>query len=303
MELDFVQWLGEHAQRDPRLLKGIGDDAAVVRLAGRELVTAADLLIDGVHFSTDEHAPQRIGRKALAVNLSDLAAMAARPAGALLSLSLPRSGAGGLSPAELARQLVAGLLPLAEEFNCPLVGGDTNTGPGPLVLAVTVFGEPTERGAALRSGAHPGDALLVTGTLGGSLSGKHLDFTPRVDEALRLADSADVHAMIDLSDGLSLDLNRLCRASGVGAIVDAQCVPITPSIAEAPSPLEHALCDGEDFELLLTVSPEDAQRLLADPPFDCGLAWIGEVTAGDAVLLRRADGETEPLAPKGYEHR
>ncbi|MEQ8848444.1 thiamine-phosphate kinase [Botrimarina sp.] len=303
MELDFVQWLADRLPPENRPGEGVGDDAVLLPLGGGQLVTAADLLIDGVHFSSQEHSPERIGRKALAVNLSDLAAMASRPTGFLLSLAVPRGGAGGLPPDRLARRLVEGMLPLAEEFGCPLVGGDTNVGPGPLVLAVTVFGEPGPRGSTLRSGARAGDALLVTGELGGSLAGKHLDFTPRVAEALRLVEATDVHAMIDLSDGLSLDLNRLCRASGVGARVEASRLPVSESLVDEPDAIERALSDGEDFELLLAVADTEKDRLLQSPPGGCRLFWIGNATEPTDVVLRRSGGAEEPLQPRGYEHR
>ena len=309
MELDFVDWLRDRLPSDPRLMIGVGDDAALVGLGGRELVATSDLLIDGVHFLTAEHAPERIGRKALAVNLSDLAAMAARPSGALVSLAIPRRGAGGLSPHDLATRLLEGMLPLAEEFACPIVGGDTNTTEGPLVLSVTALGEPTERGAVRRDGAKPGDWLMVTGEgLGGSLRGKHLDFTPRVQEALTLVESTDLHAMMDLSDGLSLDLRRMCSASGVAGVVVADYV-ICSEAANAgvgetgKSPLDRALSDGEDFELLFAVSAVQGEALLGSSPLLCGLNRIGEVREGQGVFVRALDGTERSLEPAGYEHR
>lgn len=309
MELDFVRWL--HGRTPPLGdgQVGIGDDAAVVKLGGGQLVATADLLIDGVHFDTREHAIERIGRKSLAVNLSDLAAMAARPVGALVSLALPRDGACGLSTADLAKKLTEGMLPLAEEFGCPIVGGDTNVHDGPLVVSVTAFGEPTERGIIQRSGAQPGDWLMVTGEgLGGSLAGKHLDFTPRVKEALRLTELADIHAMMDLSDGLSLDLSRMCAASGVGAVVFDYQVIVSETAKSAAatsgrSPLDHALSDGEDFELLFAVDAEVGKQLLTQVAIEDGLNWIGEVREGDGVVRQFSDGSTVPLEAKGYEHR
>ena len=201
------------------------------------------------------------------------------------------------------------MLPLAEEFACPIVGGDTNVHAGPLVVSVTAFGEPTARGAVRRDGAQPGDWLMMTGEeLGGSLAGRHLDFTPRVAEALQLIELADIHAMLDLSDGVSLDLRRMCAASGVGAVVYEDHVPVSAAAkAQAAvsgrSPTDHALSDGEDFELLFTVSREAGQDLLTRPRIDSGLAWIGEIVAGTGVSLRRRDGTTAPLSPDGYEHR
>ena len=309
MELDFVRWLNERLPTLSGGQVGVGDDAAVVALGGSQLVATADLLIDGVHFDTSQHAIERIGRKSLAVNLSDLAAMAAKPVGCLVSLALPRGGAGGVTTQQLAQRLVEGMAPLAEEFGCPIIGGDTNVHEGPLVINVTAFGEPTERGVVRRSGAAPGDWLMVTGDeLGGSLEGKHLDFTPRVVEALRLVELADIHAMMDLSDGLSLDLRRMCEASGVGAIVYKHHLPISKSAermarSSGRSPVDHALSDGEDFELLFTVSREVGEDLLTRPRFRCGLFWIGEITADPELTIRDFSGSTRPLEARGYEHQ
>lgn len=308
MELDFVAWLRERLPRSEHVALGVGDDAAVVDLSSPTLVTTADLLIDGVHFRTEEHPPERIGRKALAVNLSDLAAMAAKPVGALVSLALPRDAAGGMAADDLARRLVEGMLPLAEEFACPIVGGDTNVGSGPLTIAVTAFGEPTDRGVVRRDGAVAGDYLMMTGEeLGGSLVGKHLDFTPRVAEALDLAQRFDLHAMMDLSDGLAADLPRMCTASGVGATVFAYHLPISEAVKAAAArtgreAIEHALSDGEDFELLMAVDKETAREMLQWPP-ESGVFWIGEFNEAAGVRLRLHDGETRPLSNTGYEHR
>jgi thiamine-monophosphate kinase len=180
MERDFVRWLTERLPADRRMVVGPGDDAAVLNVrAGMQLVATTDMLMDGVDFDLSQHTPERIGRKALAVNLSDLAAMAARPLAALVSVALPRSG--GLS---LGQRLIEGMLPLASQFDCPVAGGDTNSWTERLVISVTVLGEVAEGQAWRRSGAIPGDALVVTGTFGGSILGKHFDCVPRVREAL-----------------------------------------------------------------------------------------------------------------------
>lgn len=301
MEIDFVRWLTQHAADHPLVERGIGDDAAVVRLRSEHLVATADLLIDGVHFRLAEHTPERVGRKSLAVNLSDLAAMAAQPRGALVSLALPRDAG-----ASLARRLIDGMRTLGEQFDCPLVGGDTNVGDGPLVVAITAFGEPSGDGPVLRSTARPGDVLLVTGPLGGSLLGGHLDFTPRVDEAIALVASGGVHAMMDLSDGLAIDLHRMVEASGVGAVIDQPRVPIakaahTMAVNSGKTPLEHALSDGEDFELLLAVDTDRAQELQRSAAFET--FRVGEVIETCEVLLRSADGSTQPLPAQGFVHQ
>src|SRR5262245_46692024 len=196
MELELIHWLRERIPRDARSPLGLSDDAAVVSLAGgSDVVVTTDTLTDGVDFEVGKHEPRRIGRQALAANLSDLAAMAARPTAAVVSLVLPRGEAA--ESLALAKGLYEGILPLAEEYGVAIVGGDTNTFDGPLVISVTAFGEPSGRGPLTRSGGKSGDWLLVTGKLGGSILGHMLDFTPRVREALALHKQYELHAAID----------------------------------------------------------------------------------------------------------
>lgn len=306
VEVPFVEWLRDRVGDDPRLEVPIGDDAAVLRPpAGRRTVVSVDMLTEGVDFLLEPSVPVRdVGRKALAVNLSDLAAMAARPEAAVVAVALPRRGA-----AAIARELFAGIGPLAAEHGVVLAGGDTNTWDGPLVISVTVIGSVLPGAAWTRSGARPGDAIVVTGPCGGSILGRHLDVRPRCREALAIASRFAVHAAIDVSDGLSLDLDRLLRASGVRGIVDAARIPIHAdagrrSLADGDgvTPLEHALGDGEDFELLLAMPLADAVALVAAPPGDLRPAVIGEISAGSGLVLRAADGSERPLAPRGWTH-
>ncbi|HEY1786267.1 MAG TPA: thiamine-phosphate kinase, partial [Pirellulales bacterium] len=211
MESSFIAWLRSVCPPHPALGVGLGDDAAVLAVAGGQLVITTDLLTEGVDFLLAEHDPRRIGHKALAANLSDLAAMAARPLAVVIALALPEPGSD-----QLARDLYAGMLPLAARYGVAIAGGDTNTWAGGLAISITAIGTPTARGPLLRSGARPGDRILVTGSLGGSILGRHFDFEPRVAEALLLADRYQLHAGIDVSDGLSLDLSRLASESGCG---------------------------------------------------------------------------------------
>ncbi|NIL97689.1 MAG: thiamine-phosphate kinase [Planctomycetales bacterium] len=269
--------------------------------AGAQAVVTCDLIADGVHFRLDRHAPGRVGRKALAVNLSDLAAMAARPLAAFLAILLPRGDAS-----QLAHQLWEGLQPLAEQYELAIAGGDTNTWDGPLVISATLIGTPTPRGPLLRSGAQPGDQLLVTGHFGGSQLGHHLDFEPRVGEALLLAKRYTLHAGIDCSDGLALDVARLAEESGCGAVIQLQDVPLADAarqLAETSgrTAIQHALGDGEDFELLLAVPPEEAQRMLAEQPLSVPLTRVGQFV--DSRGLWQQDGQRRSrLEPVGYEH-
>lgn len=306
MELEFIDWLRRRLPTHPNLLLGPGDDAAILRLSqGERCVVTVDLLTEGVDFELDKVAPARVGRKALAANLSDLAAMAARPLGAVIALALPRQG--GL---ELAKELYEGLVPLAEHYQLAIAGGDTNSWNGPLVISVTLVGEVSGDGPLVRSGAQPGDAILVTGRFGGSILGHQFDFEPRVSESLLLKSRYPLHAGLDVSDGLSLDLWRLAKESGCGAVVDLSRIPIAPAAhalasqsSDGLSALDHALGDGEDFELILAVSPDDAPRMLAEQPVACGLTCIGEFVSERGLWQVDADGTRRPLAPRGFEHR
>jgi thiamine-monophosphate kinase len=302
-EFAYIRWLRQQTPADPCVLIGPGDDTAALRVNGdRPLLVTTDMLLEGSCFLLEgpgAATPRQVGRKAMAVNLSDIAAMAGRPLAAVVSVGLP--GRGGRA---LAEEVYLGLREVADRFATAVVGGDTNTWQGPLVISVTVLGEATERGPVRRAGAQVGDWLLVTGPLGGSIFGKHLDFTPRVREALELHARADLHAMIDVSDGLAADVNHLCEESGCGAVLRAESIPITPAariMTDGRSPLEHALGDGEDFELVFAVADDDARKLLAEQPVaGIHLSHIGECVA-DGLWLEEG-GSRRPLEPSGYVH-
>lgn len=305
METEFLTWLAGRLPPHPCLKLGLGDDAAVLDLGNQpQCVATADLITEGVDFRLGETSAERIGRKALAVNLSDMAAMAARPLAAVVALALPRAGA-----LDLAIALYQGILPLAEQFHTAIAGGDTNTWDGPLAIGITLIGQRTDRGVLRRDGARPGDAIVVSGEFGGSILGKHFDFDPRVNEALLLNERYDLHAGMDVSDGLSLDLSRLCRASGCGAVVDLAAIPIaaaarelTRSSGAQASALDRALSDGEDFELLMALAMPEAQRLIEQQPLDVALTIIGEFVPQLGLWQRSPDGECRELIPRGYLH-
>lgn len=305
MESELIAWLRRRLPPHPLLRLGPGDDAAILQMAGvSECAVTVDLLSDGVDFRLAEIDPRRAGRKALAVSLSDLAAMAARPLAAVVSVCLPRPGGY-----ELAQSLVEGMLPLAEQYDVAIAGGDTNSWDGPLVISVTLLGAVTDRGPLRRDGARLGDRILVTGALGGSILGRHLDFEPRVGEALLLNERYRIHAAIDISDGLSLDLAHLADESRCGALLRVTDVPIHDDArrlsrgqGSGPTPLEHALGDGEDFELLLAVSPTDAEALLARQPLGVPLTNIGEIIAEPGLWQIDARGARRELVPRGWEH-
>lgn len=314
MEAEFSRWLREHVPSHPRLPLGLRDDAALLSMTGRaDVVLTTDLLTERVdyHLATDD--PRRIGRKALAANLSDLAAMAARPLAALVSIALPRRPTSAGTPLELAIALYEGLLPLAAEFDLAIAGGDTNTYDGPLVICPTLIGEVTARGPLTRSAGRPGDWLLVTGTLGGSILGHSFDFTPRVREALLLHERYELHAGMDISDGLSLDASRLAAESNCGALLLLDQVPVAPAAYELVDreaaagdrkalARRHALSDGEDFELLIAAPPASAAAILRDQPLDCPITRVGELIAEAGLWQQSIDGTRQPLEPTGWLH-
>ncbi|MFK7820763.1 MAG: thiamine-monophosphate kinase, partial [Planctomycetaceae bacterium] len=242
---------------------GPGDDAAVIELAdGTCELLAADMLLGGVHFEHDAD-PRLVGRKALAVNLSDIAAMGGTPKAALISVALPK-GKG------VAEPLHQGLFELATEFGVAIAGGDTTSWDGPLVINVAVTGNLNAgEEPFLRSGAKVGDWIFCTGPVGGSIDGHHLTFTPRLRESTALRAVANVSSMIDISDGLASDLHHILTESQVGARVYVDRIPYRSNIASSKNALERALGDGEDFELLFTVNEADGRRLLSTPPADC----------------------------------
>lgn len=306
-ENDFIAWLAEKTPPSSSVRIGIGDDMAAVELpvrAGDSLALALlkiDQSLDGVHFDLRRHTPAQAGRKAVNRCLSDCAAMACRPAAVLLAVALPHH-----IEEEVARELFIGGQAAATAFNCPVVGGDTAIWDQRLAISVAALGAAT--GPLLRRNqARPGDALCVTGNLGGSLLGRHLNFTPRIDLAQRLAAVVDIHAMMDISDSLAIDLPRLAQASGVGAVVYRQSLPIHQdarmlSAQDGRPDWFHALCDGEDYELLFALDEAHAHRIL-QLPGDDWITVIGQVTDGREITLRNEDGTTMPWPQAGWEYR
>ncbi len=270
-ELELVRWIRERVE-------ATGDDCAVLDCDpwGTLLVTT-DSVIDGVHARWHVDGPAAFGYKAIARGLSDVAAMAGEPKWALLAACLPQ---------DVTEEEAHALFQGAEQAGCPLVGGDTAFGPTPYAVG-TVLGIAHRKGPVLRSGARVGDWIVVTGPLGGSVaSGRHKTFVPRVREARELHETCDLGAMIDISDGLSTDLHHILEASGVGCRLDAAAIP------RNDVPLENALNDGEDYELLATARPGKL------PAF---ATRIGVVTGKGAILVH-PDGREEPLVARGYEH-
>jgi thiamine-monophosphate kinase len=299
-EFSLIDWIRERSRGHSAGPVGIGDDAALVRSSANGVLVTTDMLMDGVDFDLRTTSHELIGRKCLAVNLSDIAAMAGDPLAAFVSLALPRH-----SGRALAEALYRGIWPLAAEFGVAIAGGDTNTWDGPLVVNVTLLGEPPAGGPVLRSGGQSGDLLFVTGPLGGSITGRHLSFTPRVREAERLRELVDLHAMIDLSDGLASDVRHLANESDVGIVIEADRIPIhndvDPTLPSSER-IRHALSDGEDFELLFAVSAHDGAKLLSRTDLDIRVTCIGEIIDGNDCFLHTQDGKLEELPRGGWEH-
>lgn len=302
-EDQIVAWLAGHTPLPEELCPiGIGDDMAQVRWNRSDSVCiTTDILLEGVHFELASATLEQIGYKAMAVSLSDCAAMATIPRVAVVSLGLPADY--GMEEIE---ELHVGFQRAAIPFDCLLVGGDTTCwrhGSGLLTVNVTMLSEaPPGRQPVRRCGAQEGDVIAVTGGLGASRSGHHLTFTPRVREALTLIQHTEIHAMMDLSDGLSSDLNRLCKASKVGATIQAAQIPLSSAARTTADPLMSALHDGEDFELLFTLAPAALSSLQASWAEAVGITVIGSIQTGSGVSLSDEHGNCEPLPPGGYDH-
>lgn len=307
---------------------GPGDDAAALDLGnGTLLLATCDSLVEGTHFLSSVSSPEEIGHQALAVNLSDIAAMGGEPCWALISLILP--------PALEVTTLdgvYAGMRALARRYNVAIVGGNVAATAGPLVLDITLLGRVARERLVTRADAQPGDQLLVTGRLGASVAAL-LAYTaapepsaipaealrdarralvtpePRVREGMALAATGQVTAMLDVSDGLAGDLGHLCERSGVGAVVELATLPVdaatrTLAMALGRDPLRHALSGGGDYELLFTVRPAGvAAALAALRAVGADATVIGEITPPErGIQAREANGDLTPLDPRGWDH-
>ena len=316
--------LGDEA---PGVRLGVGDDAALVQIGDREAILTTDLLVEGVHFRLDTISPRDLGYKAVVVNVSDVAAMGGSPRYGLASVAVPPA----IEPGWLV-ELYGGIRDAATEYATAIVGGDTSRSER-IVLSVAVVGEAVKGRAVTRSGGQPGDRLVVTGALGASAGGlrlaeaepevvrpaiasdwgrallaAHVRPQARVGEGQTLC-ACGATAMIDVSDGLALDLTRLCRESGVGAVLQLARLPVSPALAKlaeviAVEPLDLALAGGEDYELLAAL-PADAVEGAATQlleRFGTSLTVVGEMRSTQGVVLVEADGSERSLETLGWDH-
>ncbi len=309
----------------PQVVHSIGDDCAVVRPSpGAEFILTTDTQEENVHFRRDWSSAQDIGWRCLAVNVSDIAAMAGVPLGAVVALSLPAT-----LDVAFVEGLYEGMQALAHAYGCPIIGGNVSKASEHLSVTITVLGEVPWGQAVYRSGAQVGDDIWVTGSLGGAKAGLEallhpdgvVDLTlhhvltryrrprPRLPEAQYLRQHAMLHSLLDLSDGLSSDLRHICEASGVAAQLDAEAIPVDEDACQVAQtleadPLMYALHGGEDFELCLTAPPGVIANIQTtfERQFNCALVRVGTIQAGTGVTLRQNDGASVPLPARGYDH-
>lgn len=304
----------------PGVLIPPGDDMAMVVVDEGRVLVGVDQVVDGIHVDLASVPLSLVGRKAVSRSLSDVAAMAGRPRSALAAACLPRE-----MGRERAQDLFDAMRQTAESYGCPLVGGDITIWDRPLVLSVTTLADPAGVEPVRRDGARPGDVICVTGNLGGAYfeeSGgepgrgpHHLHFEPRIDLARRLAttDGIELHAMIDLSDGLATDLRRLCAASGVPAEIHEAELPLRPAAVAAAErdgrdAIDHALTDGEDYELCFTLEAGAAEASLPNEIDGVAITRIGlileaeEAAADSLIWLVSKSGGRRALTAAGWEH-
>ena len=306
-ESQMIRTIRERAKRKRGAVAiGIGDDCAVLRpRTGEELVVTTDLSLEGTHFLLDRHEPRSVGHRCLARGLSDIAAMGARPLAAFLSFA-----ATAQTPQKWIDEFLAGFLTLADRYDTTLAGGDISQSQSGIVADVMVIGSAKRGRAVLRSTARPNDLIYVTGTLGGSaatletlLAGnvprsestqRHFFPEPRVQVGAYLAQRKLARAMIDCSDGLSVDLAHICEESNVGAIVNRELIPVAPGAS-----FDQALHGGEDYELIFTAPPK------AQIPIEIEgvrVTEIGWITRERGIYLTDLRTNPQPLEPRGWQH-
>jgi thiamine-monophosphate kinase len=292
-EFDFIERIKNKLPKLKHAVLGIGDDCAVLDYTSdKYLLLTIDMLVEDVHFDLSKTSAYKVGRKALAVSLSDIAAMAGIPKYCLISLAVSPD-----TPLSTLDDFYSGFLKLASDFGVELIGGDTNRSEK-FICDVSVIGEVEKKFIVKRDGAKVGDSIFVTGSLGGSIKGKQYDFIPRVKEARLLVENFKVHAMIDISDGLSLDLHHITDASNVGAVIYDNCIPISRDARSK----QDAFSSGEDFELLFTV-PQDVTEGALSKKLNIPVKKIGEIVPRqEGVKIVGGKNKKTVLKRTGYQH-
>lgn len=297
-EFELISGIRKLFPQLPEGVTGIGDDCAVIpQMSGTDTLVSTDMLVEGVHFLREDIHPAQLGWKAAAVNFSDIAAMGGEPVGSFLSIALPK---------DISQDWIDGFLSgyrdISQRYGFPLLGGDTTSSSSGVCICVTVLGRIVSGGGCLRSAAVPGDLICVTGPLGDSAAGlqailrgipregdvpylieRHYLPCPRIQEGMRLAANPDVHAMMDVSDGIGSDLRHILEESGVGAEVDVRMVPVSAGTrrfcqANGLDPLDMAISGGEDYELLFTIDPS------GERPLDVPHFVIGKITDSPGIV-------------------
>lgn len=290
-EFNLIERIKRRVKSSGNVVKGIGDDAAVLRYGNdRYILFTCDMLVEGRHFYRNIGG-YLVGKKSLSVNISDIAAMGGLPKAALVSLGVP-----GSLDLKYVDDLYRGIDKTAKKFKIDLVGGDT-VNSEKIVISIALLGEVERKNLVLRSGAKVGDSIFVTGSIGGALEHKHLNFTPRLKEASFLVNNFKIHSMIDVSDGLIADLGHILEMSRVGALIYESSIFLSANAKGFNS----AIREGEDFELVFTMSKVDGDRLIKIWPFKTRLSRIGEIcSAHKGLYIVRKKGKKEKLEPAGY---
>ena len=303
-EFGYINWLQKYLKYGKDVVIGSGDDCAVVKLKTQNaerttlLYATTDTIVEGVDFK--KATPEQIGYKSVAISLSDLAAMGGgfTKIYALISASIPKNRA----KPSFTHPLFKGMHSICKRFGVQIIGGDISSTKGPITITSTLLGISKSK-PVKRSGACAGDAILVTGSLGGSILGKHLSFTPRLRESVRLSSRYKINSMIDISDGLVADLNHILEASKFGAVLDELSIPISQDAYKLKgNSLQHALTDGEDFELLFTTPLKEAVKIIRDKTLKTPVSIIGMITKQKGIHLLSKQGETSNIKPQGFTH-
>ncbi|MBS1259641.1 MAG: Thiamine-monophosphate kinase [Candidatus Scalindua arabica] len=302
-EFSFIKWIRGNQKKDKNIVIGIGDDCASIKINGnRQCLVTTDMLVEGTHFDLKKNTPGEIGKKSIACSISDIAAMGCSAKYVVVSICFPQE-----TRTKFAKELFMGIKREADAYNIKIIGGDVVSSKKMLAINVTMYGENKGVKPVTRSGAKADDVIMVTGALGGSILKKHFAFKPRLKEGQLLNKKFNINSMIDISDGLVADLNHILEESGVGAVLCEDEVPVSADAKKLArktglSALHHALHDGEDYELLFTLSGKESKRLLASSSFPVRLSKIGHIKRSKGISMQGSNGKLKKIKPVGYEH-